>query len=510
MSFLQSLILGIVQGLTEFLPVSSSAHLVLVPYLLNWKIPESQIFPFDVLVQLGTLAAVIIYFRKDLWNIIRAFVKGIAQRKPFADEESCLGWYLILATIPAGLAGVFLKERVEAAFNNPRLTAYFLFVTAVLLVAAEFFGRRTRQLGSIKWHDALWIGAFQAFAIFPGISRSGATITGGMTRHLERPAAARFSFLMSIPIMLAAGVFSLPDLFGVPNLTAFLPVLSVGFITAGVVGYLAIHWLISFLSKRSLFYFAAYCVLFGSAVLITLGIRQTSQPVASPPMVEEILLVDLSPSLEWLRPQLADCAEAAGLALATGDSTGVPSAQRLALRWGQPEALTGSAFILGEDELAFIANPQNTLVSLPVTLLRDIASGKITNWAQVFESCPDCFSAPPAEDLLASSIRLLVYAPGDDTRAVFENAVMAGSPLMDSGAYLLPSPAALSQLVGTTPNAFGFLPARGADKMTRNISVQDESGAPLPTRQPILAILSTEPAGATARWLACLQRSIVN
>ncbi len=137
MTILQSIILGIVQGLTEFLPVSSSAHLVLVPYFLGWKIPGEQVFIFDVLVQLGTLAAVIIYFRRIIWQVIRAFVTGLVRGKPFEAFESRLGWYLILATIPAGILGVLIKDQVEAAFNSPRITGFFLIVTAIILAAAE-------------------------------------------------------------------------------------------------------------------------------------------------------------------------------------------------------------------------------------------------------------------------------------------------------------------------------------------------------------------------------------
>ena len=273
MTVLQSLILGIIQGLTEFLPISSSAHLVLVPYILNWSIPESQIFPFDVLVQLGTLAAVIAYFWRDLVTIIKAFVRGILRKKPFADPDARTGWYLVFATIPAGLAGLLLKSKVEAAFNSPKVTAIFLFFTAFLLVLAEFIGRRKRELKDLNWKDALWIGIFQAFSIFPGVSRSGSTIAGGMTRQLQRPAAARFAFLMSIPVMLAAGIFSIPDLLDVPNLGAFLPVLAVGFVAAVIVGYLSIRWLLNFLNKRSLVWFAGYCVLLAAAVLIIGAVR---------------------------------------------------------------------------------------------------------------------------------------------------------------------------------------------------------------------------------------------
>lgn len=267
MSLLQAIILGIIQGLTEFLPVSSSAHLVIAPYLFGWNIPEEQIFPFDVLVQLGTLVAVIIYFRKDLIEVVQHFIQGLVQRRPFENPQSRLGWLIILATIPAGLFGVLIKDSVEAVFNSPAASGLFLLVTAALLVAAERIGCRNRPLNQLNWTDALWMGLAQALAIFPGISRSGSTMAAGMARHLDRPSAARFSFLMSIPIMLAAGLLTGLDLVEIPNLVEFLPIVAVGFVTAAVVGYLSIHWLLSYLMRHSLSAFAAYCAALGVVVL---------------------------------------------------------------------------------------------------------------------------------------------------------------------------------------------------------------------------------------------------
>ncbi|NTU75133.1 MAG: undecaprenyl-diphosphatase UppP, partial [Anaerolineaceae bacterium] len=251
MSFFQAIILGIVQGLTEFLPISSSAHLVLVPFFLGWTFNQQQAFTFDVIVQLGTLVAVIIYFRQDLIHIIKAFITAILHRKPFETMEARMGWFLILATIPAGIFGVLVKSQVEEAFNSPLATAVFLLVTAAFLFAAEVYGKKTRTLASFGWLDALVMGLAQAAAIFPGISRSGATISAGMARQLDRPSAARFSFLMSIPVMLAAGGLSILDLKDMPSLGSFILPLAAGFIAAGIVGYLSIHWLLKFISHSS-------------------------------------------------------------------------------------------------------------------------------------------------------------------------------------------------------------------------------------------------------------------
>ncbi len=268
MSLIEAIILGIVQGLTEFLPISSSAHLVIVPFVFGWQVPPEQAFVFGVLVQIGTLVAVMVYFWQDLKGILMACVRGLLQGRPFAGEQARLGWYLILATIPAGLFGLLVKDQVEAAFSDARAAVLFLVVTAGLLLAAERIGRRDRPLQQMNWLDALWMGIAQAAAIFPGISRSGASIAGGLARHLDRTSAARFSFLMSVPVMLAAGLLAALDLLETPNLAQFLPVLAAGFVTAAVVGYLAIRWLLAYLTRHSLAVFAYYCLALAGVVLI--------------------------------------------------------------------------------------------------------------------------------------------------------------------------------------------------------------------------------------------------
>jgi undecaprenyl-diphosphatase len=272
MTIVQSIILGIIQGITEFVPISSSGHLVLTPFIFGWEIPADHAWVFNVLIQVGTLVAVIIYFWKDLLTIAVAFLEGLRRRQPFTTPESRLGWYLILATIPASLFGLVLKDAVEAAFDSPRATAAALLLTAALLLVAERTGKRQNRMPDLTWKDALVIGCFQILSLFPGISRSGATITGGMLRNLDRPAAARFSFLMSIPVMLGAGLLATIDLFQIPDLVMLLPSLSVGFLTSIIVGYASIHWLLRFLARRPLYLFSAYCTIIG-IVLFALTFR---------------------------------------------------------------------------------------------------------------------------------------------------------------------------------------------------------------------------------------------
>lgn len=273
MTIFQSIILGIIQGLTEFIPISSSGHLVLVPHLLGWEISPEEGFVFNVLLQVATLVAVIAYFWTDILSITRTTIQDIIKKQPTAHPESRLAWLLIAATFPASLFGLLINGTLQKAFGSPLATSFFLLVTAALLVAAERFGKRSRRLSETTWIDAIWIGISQILALFPGISRSGATITGGMTRDLDRPAAARFSFLMSIPIMIAAGVFASFELSKIPEFAKLLPTFAAGFITAAVTGYLAIRWLLKYLSSRSLYVFAIYCAAFGIFNLVVILFR---------------------------------------------------------------------------------------------------------------------------------------------------------------------------------------------------------------------------------------------
>jgi undecaprenyl-diphosphatase len=263
MTIFQSFILGIIQGLTEFIPVSSTAHLLITQKLLN--IPASDaMFSFLVIVQLGTIVSLIVFYWKDLLGLVKAFFA-----KPFSTQENKLAWYIVIATIPALLAGYLLKDAVEALFKQPMLEASIrLFSAAILLTLAEWLTKKSRNLDSMTWLDALIVGLFQIVAVFPGASRSGSTISGGMFRGFDRPSAARFAFLMSVPVMLAAGGYQMLDVIKMPNLSEFLPLLAVGFVTAAIVGWFAIKWLIDYLSNRSLYVFAIYCAVVGAIVFV--------------------------------------------------------------------------------------------------------------------------------------------------------------------------------------------------------------------------------------------------
>lgn len=261
MTIFHAFLLGMIQGLTEFIPVSSTAHLLIGQKLLGLPADDAM-FSFLVIVQLGTLISLFVFYWKELLAIAKA---TLAFRH--STPERNLGLYILLATIPALLAGYFLKDAVEALFKQPMLEASIRLLTAaVLLMLAEWLTKKDRTLESMIWLDALFIGAMQVIAVFPGASRSGTTISGGMFRGLDRPSAARFAFLMSVPVMLAAGGYEMLDVIQMPNLGEFLPLLAVGFVTAAIVGWFAIRWLIGYLSKRSLYVFAIYCAVAGLVV----------------------------------------------------------------------------------------------------------------------------------------------------------------------------------------------------------------------------------------------------
>jgi undecaprenyl-diphosphatase len=264
MTVFQAFVLGIIQGLTEFIPVSSTAHLLIVEHFMGLDPNNDTLFSFSVLVQLGTLVSIFIFYWQDLLGLLKAFFA-----RPFSSKENKLAWYIVIATIPALIFGFVLKDAVEVLFRNPILeSAIRWFTAAILLTLAEWLTKKSRSLDSMTWMDALFIGIMQVIAVFPGASRSGTTISGGMFRGFDRPSAARFAFLMSVPVMLAAGGYEMLDVVQMPNLAEFLPLIAVGFVTAAVVGWFAIQWLIEYLGKRSLYVFAIYCAVAGVIALV--------------------------------------------------------------------------------------------------------------------------------------------------------------------------------------------------------------------------------------------------
>ncbi|MBZ0305827.1 MAG: undecaprenyl-diphosphatase UppP [Anaerolineae bacterium] len=272
MSFLEALILGILQGFTEFLPISSSAHLVLVPWWMGWDRPPLL---FEVTVHLGTTVALISYFWEDWLTLIRAGFQVLRQRAIRTPDEKVL-FLIFLSTIPGIIGGLLLEPYFEKELSDPAFTAITLYITAVLLIGSEWYtasapGNKTMQEMTV-W-DSVFIGIAQAIAIIPGVSRSGSTIAAGLVRYLNRESAARFSFLMATPIILGAGAKQLLDILLGEEVQLDAGVMVLGFVSSVVVGYASIAFLLSFVRRQKLYIFAAYCILFATLSLIGIGIK---------------------------------------------------------------------------------------------------------------------------------------------------------------------------------------------------------------------------------------------
>jgi len=262
MDWLQIVVLALVQGITEFLPVSSSAHLILVPVLTGWP---DQGLAFDVAVHLGTLSAVVWYFRHTLGRIARDWLASLRQRQ--AVGESGLAWAVIVGTLPAVIVGGLFKDFIEAYLRGPLVIAATTIVFGLLLGWADLHGRRSRSEYSLTLRDVLLIGLAQALALIPGTSRSGITITAGLLLGLTRDAAARFSFLLAIPIILAAGILETRDLIASPAAVDW-GALVTGAVLSGVSAYLCIHYFLKLLDRLGMMPFVAYRLVLGTLLLI--------------------------------------------------------------------------------------------------------------------------------------------------------------------------------------------------------------------------------------------------
>lgn len=271
MLILQAIILGIVQGLAEFIPISSSAHLIIVPWLLGWNDPVLDSLTFDVALHLGTLVALLWFFAADWVRLIRAGIASIVERKIGDDVDRRLAWFIIIGTIPGGIAGVLGEKAITELFHKPNapiapmamiVMAIIIALLGAALFVAERIAKHVRGMNDLSLKDTILIGLAQAFAIFPGVSRSGSTITAGLALGLQRETAARFSFLLSAPIIAGAGAKSMFDLYR--DLKAGqmaqgeLVLFPIGFVAAAISGYFCIRFLLRFLQKNSTDIFVYY------------------------------------------------------------------------------------------------------------------------------------------------------------------------------------------------------------------------------------------------------------
>ncbi|WP_420030426.1 undecaprenyl-diphosphate phosphatase [Rhodococcus ruber] len=265
MTWLQAIILGAVQGLTEFLPISSSGHLRIVSGVF-WN--EDAGASFTAVTQLGTEAAVLLFFWRDIVRIVKAWFVGLT-KKDQRGLDYRMGWYVIIATIPIGVLGLLFKDQIRTGARNLYLIAFMLIAFAIVIAVAEKVGRKERPIEKLTTRDGIVMGLAQCLALIPGVSRSGATTSAGLFLGLEREAAVRFSFLLAIPAVTASGLFSLPDAFEPvgTGLAASGPQLLVATVIAFGLGYASIAWLLKFVANHSLYWFVGYRIVLGVVVL---------------------------------------------------------------------------------------------------------------------------------------------------------------------------------------------------------------------------------------------------
>jgi undecaprenyl-diphosphatase len=264
-SVFEAIVLGLVQGITEFLPISSTAHLRIVPALAGWEDPGAA---FTAVTQLGTMAAVLLYFRSDLSRIARAWLRSLRDRSMRRDTDARLGWYILLGTIPIGIFGLAFKDQIETGARDLYLIATALIVLGLVLLVAEKVGTRDRSIEQLTARDGVALGFAQALALVPGVSRSGATITAGLFLGLDRPSAARFSFLLSVPAVVLSGLLELSSIAsGEEGQQVGAGALALATLLAFVSGYAAIAFLLRFLATHSTIVFVVYRVALGVLVL---------------------------------------------------------------------------------------------------------------------------------------------------------------------------------------------------------------------------------------------------
>ena len=510
MTILQSLILGIIQGITEFLPISSSAHLVLFPFLVGWQLDEEFAFSFNVLVQIGTLVAVIVYYREDIRIILKAMARGILARKPFEELPARTGYLTLLATIPAGVVGLLGKDYITAAFNSPRITSLFLLGTAALLVASEFLGKRNRQLETLNHLDALWIGLFQALSVFPGISRSGSTIAGGMTRHFSRKTAGQFAFLMAIPIMLLAGSFEVTQMISRDGVLEFLPALLIGFATAALSGFFAIRWLLKFISQHSLLPFAAYCFILGAGSFI-LSFTQPRLPILTQQNLsqEEAIFISYEPDLEWMIPIMNSCLSDGGrepiILQQQSYRPDIYSAYDVFLSFGEKATTGRYSYLLGEDLVLPVVNSTLALSNLPDQIIGDIYEGRLKTWDEVYAICPTCFESALQNE--NRTIRVYAFPEDSPISQTFNEAVLQASPSAPN-IQIVPTAEAMLSLIALDENSIGYLPEPWIGPSLAVATAIDDTDTSY--QISIIAGAQQEPQGLLRNWLTCIQTELKN
>jgi len=484
---LQAFLLGLLQGATEFIPISSSAHLVLVPWLLGWQEPG---LAFDVVVHWGTLAAVVLYFRRDLALLAWSWLRGWRTRS-WPDLHGRLVWLILLGTLPAIALGLFLEEWFEALFSAPVMVASLLVVTGLLLTVGEWGGRRGSKLEQLTWRDALFVGLGQAAAIAPGVSRSGATIAVGLLRGLRREVAARFSFLLAVPVILGAGVLQLAKLVASGKVGGAWPTLALGFVAAAASGYLCIRLLLGYLRRRSLYVFAVYCCLVGLTVILLSLINQPPMLQSeAPPTPSELVLF----GPEALHPLMWDLGQAYEsqcpyiAVVVTGDST-LLSDLTFTYREGEGDYQVPIAL----DALAILVHPRNPVRAVTLLQVQDIFAGRIHTW-----------------ELLGGGqeeIRVFDQVDGVSSQHFFMERVMKSLDVTPN-ALFVPHDAAAVAEVALDPSAVGY--ASVGYLTSHVVPLALEEVPPTPENlargiyhliRPVYLVMPEQPAEKVARFV---------
>lgn len=492
MTIVQAIILGVVQGLTEFLPISSTAHLVIVPRILGWELDPELSFVFDVLVQLGSILAVIAYFWSDWCKMFRAVTLSLWKRDPSSTEDVRLVWLIVLATIPAVICGLMFKEGFQEMLGNSRGVALLLLGTAALLTIGERVSIKShRELTGLSWIDALMIGLFQALAILPGISRSGSTVVGGLFRGLKRPSAARFSFLMAVPVMLGAAVFTGSELLASEAVGEYLLVIVVGFVVAAAVGFLSIHWMLEYLARHSLHGFAVYCTVVALIVLLS-GCGSSATPTAFHKM-----RIGVTPSTQAIARAWVGSSERADNAtielakyssnrrlLKAVASGGV--AAGIVMHYSSEMSLDQSLYPtpLALTSLMVLVHPSNPVQELSGKQVQSIYSGTVVDWSELGGS--------------NGAIQVLCREDGSDARLVFDAVVMKDR-IPITTAVVMPGDDAMAAYVARTPQAIGYGWIASASQDVKTVVV----GESLVT--PVQAVTYAQPSGVLREWLSWVQ-----
>ena len=486
MNSFQVIVLGLLQGATEFIPVSSSGHLVLVPWALGWPEPG---LAFNVTVHWGTLVAVIVYFRHDLILLAGAWLRGLRTRS-WVESQARLPWLLLLGSLPAAAMGLFFEQLFETLFNTPVAVAGLLVVTGMLLLVSEWLSRRKIEARQLYWLDAMFIGIGQAMAIAPGISRSGTTISAGLLRGLPREQAARFSFLLAIPVIFGAGVLQLEDLVmsGVADSAWYA--LTLGFLAAAASGYICIHVLLGYVRRRSLCPFALYCCLFGSVVLVLTQATPSSPTFESPPTPGNLVLrcPETLYSLIWDLRQAYQSLEPNLSIIVTGEDTNNPD-----LIITYDEATEGYRVPFALDALVIIVHPHSKVTELTLLQVQDIFSGRTNTWS------------PLGGD--QTEIRVLDQTDNTASHHFFTLQVMK-SQTTTPNALLVPNDSAAVDQVALDPSAVSYISLGSLSSQVRPVAI--EGASPIPENlaggvyhllRPAYLMSTNQPTGKVQRFI---------